>query len=300
MTQSAADTAPPSPVKRFFSRLTGALTRKREETAIIEAVEDIIDEQDGGATPPAERELLTNLLRARDRTVADIMIPRADIFAAEENTGLRKLAAIMAHSGHSRVPIYRRTLDDVVGFVHIKDITAVLVDEKPAILKDMARKLLFVPPGIPVTKLLLQMRLRRRHMALVVDEFGGIDGLVTIEDVVETIVGQIDDEHDAPELKQPLQRLPDGSVVMDARMLVETFEEQVGSFLLENERTEIDTLGGLAFALGGRVPVRGEVLRHASGISFEVVEADTRRVKKLRAFNLPAPRGGDAPAVPAA
>lgn len=279
-----------SPFKRFITRIAGAINRKREETAIMEAVEAIIEQPESGTSVPAERELLTNLLQARGRTVSDIMIPRADIFAAEENTDLRKLAALMAHSGHSRVPIYRRTLDDVVGFVHIKDITAALVDEKPKTLKDMVRKLLFVPPGIAVTKLLLQMRQRRRHMALVVDEFGGIDGLVTIEDVVETIVGQIDDEHDDPELKQPLQRLPDGSLAVDARMLVESFEDQVGPFLSENERTEIDTLGGLVFALGGRVPARGEVLRHASGISFEITEADTRRVKRLRAFNLPPAR----------
>ncbi|MBI3418748.1 MAG: apolipoprotein N-acyltransferase [Proteobacteria bacterium] len=257
------------------------MTRRREETAIMEAVEEIIEQPEGEQSAPAEKQLLTNLLSTRGRTVADIMTPRADIFAVEENTDLRKLAALMAHSGHSRVPVYRRTLDDVLGFVHIKDITAALVDEKPVALKDIVRKLLFVSPSMAVTKLLLQMRQRRRHMALVVDEFGGIDGLLTIEDVVETIVGEIDDEYDDPELTAPLQRRSDGSVLVDARMPLEAFEEQVGAFLQEQERSEMDTLGGLTFALAGRVPSRGEVLRHSSGVSFEVVDADTRRVKRL-------------------
>jgi CBS domain containing-hemolysin-like protein len=216
------------------------------------------------------------------------MIPRADIFSVEEGTDLKKLAGLMAHSGHSRVPVYRRTLDDALGFVHIKDITAALTDEKNVALKDMVRKLLFVSPGMNVTKLLLQMRQRRRHMALVVDEFGGVDGLITIEDVVETIVGAIDDEYDDPELVAPLQRRPDGSVFVDARLPLESFEGQVGTFLQEQERSEMDTLGGLVFALAGRVPVKGEILRHGSGVSFEVTEADTRRVKRLRVFNLPA------------
>jgi CBS domain containing-hemolysin-like protein len=278
----------PSWLGRFWSRVNGLLTRSKEETAIIEAIEEIIEEpEESGSAPAAEKQLLTNLLETRGRTVTDIMIPRADIFAVEENTDLRKLASLMAHSGHSRVPVYRRTLDDVMGFVHIKDITAALLDEKQMSLKDLVRKLLFVSPSMAITKLLLQMRIRRRHMALVVDEFGGIDGLVTIEDVVETIVGQIDDEYDDPELNAPLQRRPDGSVQVDARMTLEIFEGHVGGFLSDQERSEIDTLGGLVFALAGRVPTRGEVLRHATGMSFEVVDADTRRVKRLRIFNLP-------------
>jgi CBS domain containing-hemolysin-like protein len=280
---------PQSWLDRTVARISDFLSRRREEADIIEAVEEIIEQPEGeqSGAPAAEKQLLTNLLAARDRRVRDIMIPRADVFSVEENTDLRKLAGLMAHSGHSRVPVYRRTLDDAIGFVHIKDITTALIDEKPVGMKDLIRKLLFVSPSTPVTKLLLQMRQRRRHMALVVDEFGGVDGLITIEDVVETIVGQIDDEYDDPELTAPLQRRPDGSVMVDGRLTLEVFESQTSSFLLEQERTEIDTLGGLVFALAGRVPMRGEILRHSSGVSFEVVEADTRRVKRLRAFNLP-------------
>ncbi len=270
-------------------RLSSFMTKKREEEAIIEAIEEIIEEPEGSPSDHAEKELLTNLLNARERKVADIMIPRADIFAAEESTPLKKMALMMSESGHSRMPIYRKTLDDVIGFVHIKDITTYLVNDRPAQLKELLRKLFFAPPGMPVIKLLLQMRQKRRHMALVVDEFGGVDGLVTIEDVVEEIVGEIEDEYDDPAISLPLQRKPDGSVVVDARMPLDDFEEHVGDILSEQDRANSDTLAGLVFALAGRIPVKGEKLPHTSGMIFEVLDADTRRVKRLRILNLPAP-----------
>lgn len=276
---------------RAVADLRAFLTRKREEEAIMEAVEEIIEtDEDSTGDHAADRELLTNLLNARARIVKDIMIPRADIFAIEDGLHLKKMAAVMSKSGHSRVPIYRRTLDDMIGFIHIKDVTAALLDERPVLLKDVLRKLLFVPPSMPVTKLLLQMRQKRQHMAMVVDEFGGIDGLVTIEDVVEEIVGEIDDEHDDPAQAITLQRRADGSALVDARMPIDAFEEQMGSILQEHEREEIDTLGGLVFSLAGRVPAKGETLRHSSGISFEVMEADSRRIKRLRLYNLPKAR----------
>lgn len=282
------EAAPASWLGTAFESIRSFISKKREEVAIIEAVEEIMEEPDGlPGSNTGEKELLTNLLNARDRRISDIMIPRADIFAADETTPLKKLAALMGKSGHSRVPIFRKTLDDVIGFVHIKDVTAGLVDDKPVLIPDILRKLLFVPPSMPVTRLLLQMRQKRQHMALVVDEFGGIDGLVTIEDVVEEIVGDIDDEHDDPANVIQLQRRPDGSIVVDARMPIDAFEEQVGNILQEDERQAIDTLGGLAFTLAGRVPLKGEMLRHASGIAFEVLEADTRRIKRLRVHNLP-------------
>lgn len=268
------------------------ISRRREEVAIIEAVEEIIEEPEGShGSNTGEKELLTNLLNAREHRVGDIMTPRADIFAVDETTPLKKLAAMMSKSGHSRAPVFRRTLDDVIGFVHIKDVTAGLVDEKPVLIPDIVRKLLFVPPSMPVTRLLLQMRQKRQHMALVVDEFGGIDGLVTIEDVVEEIVGEIDDEHDDPANVIQLQRRADGSIIVDARMPIDAFEDQIGNILMEDERQAIDTLGGLVFTLAGRVPTKGENLRHASGVSFEVLDADTRRIKRLRVHNLPKTEG---------
>ncbi len=282
------DEAHPSWLGAAFESIRSFISKKREEVAIIEAVEEIMEEPEGApGSNTGEKELLTNLLNARERRISDIMIPRADIFAADETTTLKKLAAMMAKSGHSRVPVFRKTLDDVIGFVHIKDVTAGLVDDKPVLIPDILRKLLFVPPSMPVTRLLLQMRQKRQHMALVVDEFGGIDGLVTIEDVVEEIVGDIDDEHDDPANVIQLQRRADGSIVVDARMPVDAFEEQIGNILKEDERQAIDTLGGLVFTLAGRVPLKGETLRHASGISFEVLDADTRRIKRLRVHNVP-------------
>lgn len=278
----------PSWLSAALNSFRSFISKKREEEAIIEAVEEIMEEPDGThGSNTGEKELLTNLLNARDRRIADIMIPRADIFAADETTPLRKLAAMMGKSGHSRVPIFRKTLDDVIGFVHIKDVTAGLIDDKPVLILDIIRPLLFIPPSMPVTRLLLQMRQKRQHIALVVDEFGGIDGLVTIEDVVEEIVGEIDDEHDDPAHVIQLQRRADGSIMVDARMPIEAFEEQIGDILKEDERQAIDTLGGLVFTLAGRVPLKGEMLRHTSGLLFEVMDADTRRIKRLRIHNAP-------------
>ncbi len=288
MTEPPAASHPPGILAEWRARLTAFLTRRREEEAIIDAIEEIIEEPDTpSASHAAEKELLTNLLKARDRKVSDIMTPRADVVAVEEDTGMKKLVAMMAESGHSRVPVYRKTLDDVIGFVHIKDITVSLTDGRNVGIRDILRKLFFVPHGMPVTKLLLQMRQKRRHMALVVDEFGGVDGLVTIEDVVEEIVGEIDDEYDEPGAPTLLQRKEDGSVLTDARLPVEDFEAQFGSILGEDERQEVDTLAGLVFAIAGRIPAKGERLQHKSGVVFEVIDADTRRIRRLRVLNLP-------------
>jgi hemolysin (HlyC) family protein len=194
---------------------------------------------------------------------------------------------VMSTKGHSRLPVYRETLDDVVGMVHIKDVLTCLVGEQPFELTSILREVLFVAPSMRALDLLLQMRLSRIHMALVVDEFGGIDGLTTIEDVVEEIVGEIEDEHDVDQGPKMLAR-PDGSLVADARTTIDEFEQRVGSVLSEEEREQdIDTLGGLVFALTGHVPTRGESITHPSGIVFEVVEADPRRVRRLRVRNLP-------------
>jgi magnesium and cobalt transporter len=152
---------------------------------------------------------------------------------------------------------------------------------------------LFVAPSARLLDLLLEMRLKRVHMALVVDEFGGIDGILTIEDVVEEIVGEIEDEHDVEEQPKVVQR-PDGTVLADARATIEEFEERVGPVLSEAEREEdIDTLGGLVFSLAGRIPKRGEVVQHPSGLSFEVVDADSRRIKRLKVKNLPTPEAAE-------
>jgi magnesium and cobalt transporter len=268
--------------------------RKREE-ALRDAIEEIIGaaEAEGESPPseepiaPGERILLGNIIRLRDLSASDVMVPRADIIAVPEDIGLDKLAAEFRSQAHSRLPVYRESLDNVIGFVHIKDLLAARVDGRPFDLKSILRQVLFVAPSMRVLDLLLQMRLSRQHLALVVDEFGGIDGLITVEDLVEQIVGEIEDEHDIAEGPKLLPR-SDGTMVADARATIEEFEQQVGPVLTEEEReSDIDTLGGLVFNLAGRVPSRGELVTHPSGISFEVIDADPRRIRRLRLRNLP-------------
>jgi CBS domain containing-hemolysin-like protein len=242
-----------------------------------------------------ERVLIGNVLKVHDRTAADVMVPRVDIIAFDVEEPFSELVKLLIEHGHSRVPVYRETLDDVTGFVHVKDVLSPVANRRPAKLAAMLRKVLFVAPSLPVFDLLVQMRQSRTHIAMVVDEFGGIDGLVTIEDVIEEIVGDIEDEHDVDETPTLIER-PDGSVIADARLPIETFEEQHGLPLRHNgDHEEVDTLGGLVFTLAGRVPRRGEVILHPGGLEFEVLDADPRRIKRLRVRGLPpaAPDGKD-------
>jgi CBS domain containing-hemolysin-like protein len=222
------------------------------------------------------------VLRLREVTAEDVMVPRADIVAIELDVDLDKLAAFLAREAHSRVPVYRGTLDDVVGFVHLKDVLRARETKSGAKLADVMRKVIFVAPSMRVLDLLLEMRKTRTHLALVVDEFGGVDGLVTIEDVVEAIVGDIEDEHDVDE-RPRLQKVADGWLV-DSRVSIEEFQNQTGLTLDDETReADIDTVGGAVAAMAGRVPGRGEVIRHAGGCEFEIIDADPRRIKRLKA-----------------
>lgn len=273
----------------------------RGENGSRDALDDLVEDRPGDAGTAVndeERTLVVNIMKMRRRTAADIMVPRADIFAIDIDTPIETAVQKMAEEAHSRVPVFRETLDDVLGMVHVKDVLASLTRGSKRPLKDLVREVLIVAPSVPVLALLLQMRQTRHHMAMVVDEFGGIDGLVTIEDLLEEIVGEIEDEFDEDDEPRLLAR-PDGSYLADARLPVERFEKAVGPVLSQDERDEHDTLGGLAFSLAGRVPARGEVLRHASGLEFEVVDADPRRIRRLRIRNVPPappaepePRGG--------
>jgi CBS domain containing-hemolysin-like protein len=219
------------------------------------------------------------------------MVPRADIVAIDVEEPFAELVKAMVEHGHSRLPVYRDSLDDVIGFIHVKDVLAPVADRRPARLSRLLRKVLFVAPSVPILDLLVQMRQTRTHMAMVVDEFGGIDGLVTIEDLIEEIVGEIEDEHDVAAPPTLIER-PDGSVIADARIPIEALEEQHGMVLRRpGEEESVDTLGGLVFTLAGRVPKRGEVITHPDGIEFEVLDADPRRVKRLRVRGLPAASG---------
>ncbi|GBR53068.1 hemolysin/magnesium/cobalt transporter CorC/HlyC [Neokomagataea thailandica NBRC 106555] len=229
-----------------------------------------------------ERSLILNVLRLRDITADDVMIPRADITAMPEHISLEDALALMRQENHSRMPVYRGQLDDIAGMIHVKDLVA-YVDEPAAFdIRLLLRQPLMIAPTIPVLDLLLQMRQRRMHMALVIDEYGSIDGLVTIEDLIETIVGDIADEHDDPVTALWTER-PDGSFDLDARLPVEELESRLGVVLTDAEReSEIETVGGLVFRLAEHVPARDEILTHESGLEFRVLDADARHIRSLR------------------
>ncbi|MEO1194125.1 MAG: hemolysin family protein [Pseudomonadota bacterium] len=277
-------------------RLLGRLRPRPSEAALREAIEEIVgqvDQREGedGEAPvigSRERMLLSNILNLRHLTAYDVMVPRADIDAVDVETGFAEFMDVISKRGHSRLPVYRETLDDIVGFVHLKDAIPFASDPAGFQLDAIKRPPLFIAPSALALDLLLEMRLSRRHMALVVDEYGGVDGLITIEDLVEEIVGEIEDEHDLDET-EALLRGKDGTILADARMLIEDLEEEIGPILSEEEReADIDTIGGLVATLAGRVPARGELIPHpASGVTFEVVEADPRRLKRLRLRDLP-------------
>ena len=264
---------------------------------VRDVIEELIEERNEESPPdgepvidPNERLLLGNVLNLRAVTAADIMVPRPDIVAVEVETKMPDVLALLMKERHSRLPVYRGTLDDVVGMVHIKDVAVMVAtpDMVQPPLSKIVRKMLFVSPAIRVLDLLLEMRVKRTHMALVVDEYGGITGLLTIEDVVEQIVGKIEDEHDSEEATT-LTEAADGTISADARVTLEEFEKRFGQVFSDDEREATDTLGGLVISLAGHVPARGELVKHPSGIEFEVLDGDPRRVRQLRLRGVPAP-----------
>ena len=272
-----------------------------EEPDLREVIEDALarGKEAGGDTFSAqERAMLRNILRFGKLTVEDVMVPRADIIAVEDTITIAELLRVFREAEHSRLPVYNETLDDPRGMIHIRDLMwwITTAAEKNATTLDLAavdlgktvgainivREILYVPPSMPVLDLLLRMQSSRLHLALVVDEYGGTDGLVSIEDLIEEVVGEIDDEHDVAE--EPLIREDARhGFIADARTPIETLEQRFGIELLSPEQEEdIDTIGGLVFALAGRIPARGERVHHPSGIEFEVLDADPRLIKKLR------------------
>ena len=276
----------------WFTRLIARLLGRAGEHSVRESIAELVEEAAAaepsveGAAPELDRQeraLIANVLRLRGTTADDVMVPRADIVGVPADITLDALMALIRRDGHSRLPVYREQLDDVLGMVHIKDVLAYVGTPEAFRIEAILRKPLLVAPQTPVLDLLLQMRQTRMHLALVVDEYGGIDGLVTIEDLVETIVGDIDDEHD--EIEGPLMiDRDDGAVDLNARLPVEDFTTRFGDFLTEEEKeADLDTVGGLVFTLAGRVPTRGEIISHPAGIEFLILDADARRIRRLRA-----------------
>ena len=243
-----------------------------------------------------ESALLQNMLGLRDITAEDVMVPRADIQAIDLSDSSQDNFQKIVSTQHSRVPAFHDSMDRVAGFLHMKDLMARLASgefqaDKPFDFTPLLRPVLFVSPSIRTLDLLHEMRLKRQHLALVVDEFGGVDGLVTIEDLVEEIVGEIEDEHDQSTLPR-FEVFEDGTAVADARLEVEALEMLTGPLLDKEAEDEIDTIGGLVMSLAGQVPSRGEVITHPSGVEFEVLEGDPRQIKKLRICGLDYVNGG--------
>lgn len=264
--------------------------RPRKEDHLREALEELISDEpttEESTVAAHERKLISNVLELRDLSVIDIMVPRADVFAVEISTPKEDLLRLMAERPHSRIPVYKGDLDNIVGVVTMKDLFVKLAEGSDFEITTLMREPLVVSPAMRVMDLILHMRQSKVHMAFVVDEFGGIDGLVTINDLIEAIVGEIDDEFDFEVTPQLIER-PDHSAIADARYPIEDFEARFGNvFTEDDEREEVDTLGGLVTYLAGRVPMRGEIIRHSNGMEFDIIDADPRRVTRLRIRNLP-------------
>ncbi|MFN7055121.1 CBS domain-containing protein [Hyphomonas sp.] len=248
------------------------------------AVEDAPVSAEDAAAAAAPQEMRLRLAEFEELRVYDVMVPRAEVKAVEASTSIDELIAFFAEVTHSRLPVFRENLDDPIGFVHIKDLIGELAKDGPPArrpLERLRREVLYVPPSMKLTDLLVKMQATRIHLALVVDEYGGTDGLVTLEDLVEVIVGDIEDEHDEEEAM--FVRRSARVWEADARTEIDDFREETGMDLsLEENDADIDTLGGVAFALAGKVPLRGEVLKHPGGAEIEIMDADTRRIRRLR------------------
>jgi CBS domain containing-hemolysin-like protein len=277
-----------------------------EEPDLRELIEDALARSKSDTLSGQERSMLRRILHFGKLLVEDVMVPRADIVAVDESVTVDELMRVFREAEHSRLPVYHETLDDPRGMIHIRDLMSWItteaeggdgkaldlgrVDPKRDVASiGITRDILYVPASMPAIDLLLRMQKLRIHLALVVDEYGGTDGLVSIEDLVEEVVGEIADEHD--EEAQPLiRRDPRLGLVADARVPVEDLEQHLGLKLVgEEENGDIDTLGGLVFALAGRIPAKGERAAHPSGVEFEVLEANPRRIKKVR-IHLPPPK----------
>lgn len=260
----------------------------RSEPSLRDQIEDAIEDAEDGSAPAhgdlsaIEREMLRNLLHFGERTVGDIAVPRSDIIAVPTTITFAELVKAFADAGHSRLPVYRDNLDDVSGMVHIKDVFAILARNRkpPVTITKLIRQPLYVPAARGVLDVLADMRAKRIHLAVVIDEYSGTEGLVTIEDIVEEIVGDIEDEHDDAPVEM-LVNVEDGIWEADARAELEDVANVIDPRLGEIDE-DVDTLGGLTFVLAGHVPHVGEMLQHDSGWRIEVTEGDERRVTRVR------------------
>ncbi len=276
----------------IFKRIKGAFSKRKLDEESAQIIESLENDEEISSN---KREMLFKVASFDKLTIGDVMVPRADIIAVDVETELGELARLFAEHQHSRIPIFRDNLDNPLGFVHVKDVLQLLTPNEDGqvetklnakLLSKLKRDLVYVPLSMRLPNLLIQMRALRCHMALVVDEYGGTDGLVTIEDLVEEIIGDIDDEYDDETSDELVQRSAN-IWEADAKLPLEEFTHKTGINLLNEEiEEEIDTLGGLAFALAGHIPPRGEIISHPNGYEIEILDADPRKIRRILFRNM--------------
>ncbi len=260
----------------------------RDNQSLKEAIEDLIEDHDESGSDDSsdlgeahERTLITNILKLHDETVEDVMVPRADIIGIDANASHDDLMTLLSQYQYSRFPVFNNQLDDIIGTIHIKDIMAQMAAKKDVVIQDLVRPIPIISPSMSVSDLILFMKENRKHMVLVVDEYGGIDGLITLGDIIESIVGEIEDEYDTSN-HAILRERQDGTILAEGRVELDDFEEKFNISLDEDDHEEADTLAGLVFSLAGRVPARGEIITHDNGLEFEILDADPRRINRLK------------------
>ena len=276
---------------QIWRKLKALLFGGEEDNSLRAQIEEVIDEHESdsendnnedGDISPVEVEMLRNLLHFSDNRVDDIAVPRADIIAIEVSARFSEFVDIFSEHGHSRIPVYRDNLDTIIGMIHIKDIFAIVAKggTPPTDITPLLRQPRFVPESMGVLDLLAEMRATRTHLAIIIDEYSGTEGLVTIEDIVEEIVGEIEDEHDDEPIPMLVKRAS-GVWEVDARAELDDVGKEIDPALEEIDE-DVDTIGGLAIVLAGHIPTQGEILDHPSGWKLEIREADDRKVRKLR------------------
>tara|TARA_Y100000815_G_scaffold219888_1_gene205698 strand:+ start:923 stop:1771 length:849 start_codon:yes stop_codon:yes gene_type:complete len=275
---------------KFINKLKFFL-KKKENNKLKNSIENLLNKRLKEEKPLKinEEKIISNVFQLPEKLVNGIMIPRTDIISVDTNASINKLVKIIGRTSHSRYPVFDKSRDNIVGMIHIKDVISCWKNKKIGNIKKLVRQILFAPDSMNVLDLLLKMRTSHIHMAIIVDEHGGVDGLVTIEDLVEEIVGEIKDEHEAQkENKNNIDGIikNDGSSKISARMLIKDFEKKYGNIFSNKEDiSDIDTMGGLVFHIFGRVPLKGEIIQHSNGCEFEILDADSRRIRTILVRN---------------
>ena len=272
-------------IKKIYSSVI-SLFRSNQKEELKNVIEDLIDENKSSSEKidDGTKNIFKNVINLSDKCIEDVMIPRADIDAVSSDIKIDKLITFINKTKHSRIPVFQDNLDKIIGMIHIRDLFEKVNNKKKkenlSLSKTITRKILFSSPSMKILDLLLKMRSEQIHMSIVVDEFGGTNGLVTIEDLVEEIVGEIKDEHDFEEIEE-IKKISKKTYDVSARLPVEDLEKKIGGYFTDEEKEDIDTVGGLVFNLLGKIPSRGEVINHKSGLEFTIRDADTRKIKRI-------------------